>query len=628
MAEVTDGQLETQIAQIENETVAGANTKTRVASTMRNLKDSKVHKVSGKGLSTNDYDNAAKTKVDAIDQVYSAAEKTKLSSVDQVYTAAEKTKVAAIDQVYTSAEKTKVAAIITNGNGTSYLANDGTYKTVSAGGGTVDTVLADGSTNAIANNAVFDALALKVDKDGAKVLSDNNYSSADKTKVDAIDQVYTSAEKTKVSAIDQVYTAAEKTKVSNLSGVNTGDQDLSGYATTLALTTHTGNTSNPHNVTKAQVGLSNVDNTSDASKNSATATLTNKTISGSNNTLTNIPASSISGIISSANLPQLHFSDADFAGSGTEGDPITVIGGGGSTGDVTLNGTQTLTNKTISGASNTLSNIPQSSVTSLVSDLSAKQTTITLTTTGTSGAATFNSTTGALNIPQYSGGGGGTSINYRKKQTLRDHFLHGLTSSGSVGELRWAYNGGTVSYATDTGRAGVMRRAAANTATSSAMYLVSGDFVNTLKCYHFVSQTWVMRNYDTVRDYDARMGVANQFSSNPATNWFGFECLQGDANWYCVTRAGGTQTRTDTGIAFGTAWKDFKWTRDNATGNVSFYYSTDGGSNYTLIATHTTNLVASSTLLVIFSQIFQNATAGDRKLEFDYFECELDRLDE
>ncbi len=36
-----------------------------------------------------------------------------------------------------------------------------------------------------------------------------------------------------------------------------------------------------------------------------------------------------------------------------------------------------------------------------------KQRTITLTTTGTSGAATFNSGTGALNIPQYSGGGGG-----------------------------------------------------------------------------------------------------------------------------------------------------------------------------------------------------------------------------
>ena len=40
------------------------------------------------------------------------------------------------------------------------------------------------------------------------------------------------------------------------------------------LTSHTGNTSNPHNVTKAQVGLGNVDNTSDLSKPISTATQT------------------------------------------------------------------------------------------------------------------------------------------------------------------------------------------------------------------------------------------------------------------------------------------------------------------------------------------------------------------
>ena len=40
------------------------------------------------------------------------------------------------------------------------------------------------------------------------------------------------------------------------------------------LTSHTGNTSNPHSVTKAQVGLGNVDNTSDASKPISTAAQT------------------------------------------------------------------------------------------------------------------------------------------------------------------------------------------------------------------------------------------------------------------------------------------------------------------------------------------------------------------
>jgi len=49
-------------------------------------------------------------------------------------------------------------------------------------------------------------------------------------------------------------------------------------------------------LSKNDVGLDNADNTSDASKNSATATLTNKTISGVSNTLTNIPQSAVSNL--------------------------------------------------------------------------------------------------------------------------------------------------------------------------------------------------------------------------------------------------------------------------------------------------------------------------------------------
>lgn len=45
-----------------------------------------------------------------------------------------------------------------------------------------------------------------------------------------------------------------------------------------ALATHIADNTNPHGVTKSQVGLDQVDNTSDSTKNSATATLTNKTI--------------------------------------------------------------------------------------------------------------------------------------------------------------------------------------------------------------------------------------------------------------------------------------------------------------------------------------------------------------
>ena len=84
-----------------------------------------------------------------------------------------------------------------------------------------------------------------------------------------------------------------------------------------------------------------------------TATLTNKTISGSNNTLTNIPNSALTN-----NSITINGTAVPLGGS------ITVQGSGGSgSGDVTLTGIQTLTNKTISGSSNTLTNIPNSALT-------------------------------------------------------------------------------------------------------------------------------------------------------------------------------------------------------------------------------------------------------------------------
>ena len=47
---------------------------------------------------------------------------------------------------------------------------------------------------------------------------------------------------------------------------------LSQFTDNIGVATHIANTSNPHNVTKAQVGLGNVDNTSDTNKPISTAT--------------------------------------------------------------------------------------------------------------------------------------------------------------------------------------------------------------------------------------------------------------------------------------------------------------------------------------------------------------------
>ena len=67
---------------------------------------------------------------------------------------------------------------------------------------------------------------------------------------------------------------------------------LSGVAGVTSINSMTGTVT----LGKSDIGLGNVDNTSDATKNSATATLTNKTISGSSNTLSNIAQSSVTNL--------------------------------------------------------------------------------------------------------------------------------------------------------------------------------------------------------------------------------------------------------------------------------------------------------------------------------------------
>ena len=70
------------------------------------------------------------------------------------------------------------------------------------------------------------------------------------------------------TATNAVITAAD----TMLSALGKLQKQVSDNLSTL--TSHTSNTSNPHSVTKAQVGLSNVDNTSDANKPISTATQT------------------------------------------------------------------------------------------------------------------------------------------------------------------------------------------------------------------------------------------------------------------------------------------------------------------------------------------------------------------
>jgi len=156
------------------------------------------------------------------------------------------------------------------------------------------------------STATATALGDKVDKVAGKGLSTNdltdilkgNYDTAytnththsNKTVLDAIQESLTTTLK---SNYDTAYSHSQTTgnphnttptniglgNVNNTSDANkpvsTAQQTaLNLKADATALSSHTGNTSNPHSVTKSQVGLGNCDNTSDANKPISTATQT------------------------------------------------------------------------------------------------------------------------------------------------------------------------------------------------------------------------------------------------------------------------------------------------------------------------------------------------------------------
>jgi len=91
---------------------------------------------------------------------------------------------------------------------------------------------------------------------------------------------------------------------------------LSGKADASALTAHTGNTSNPHSVTKAQIGLGNVDNTSDANKPISTATQT--ALDGKANTSHTHTAAQITDLTATINgkiVPKKYFKTVKCTGT-------------------------------------------------------------------------------------------------------------------------------------------------------------------------------------------------------------------------------------------------------------------------------------------------------------------------
>ena len=222
----------------------------RTASAQDTIDSSKVDKVTGKGLSTNDYTAADKAKVDAIpaspkytDTVYDdTAVKTRLTAVENEVAGIEAGSGSGFSGSYNDlTDKPTIPDAVTEGtvSGWGFTKNTGTYSKPTGGipkadlASAVQTSLgkADSALQAVPSTyrtaSAQDTIDKgKVDKVTGKGLSTNDYTYADKAKVDAIpaspkytDTVYDdTAVKNRLTAVENEVAGIEAGSGSGFSG--------------------------------------------------------------------------------------------------------------------------------------------------------------------------------------------------------------------------------------------------------------------------------------------------------------------------------------------------------------------------------------------------------------------------
>ncbi len=201
--------------------------------------------------------------------------------------------------------------------------------------------------------------------------------------------------------------------------------------------------------------------------------------------------------------------------------------------------------------------------------------------------------------------------NYKRRFALQDDFTTGGQPTGTIGDLGWLSNGTLVVRPGELNHPGVIRldtRAVSGT-HERLNFSLSPSF--NVGFNHEVTWVAVVNTVDA--NTTVRLGSANSVAGAPPVNGIYFEKLDGDTNWFAVTRAGGTQTRTDTGVAVSASYITARYSFN---GSAVLFYIND-----LLVATNTTNIPVG--LESPFAYII-NSAAASKTMDVDYFEIIAD----
>lgn len=201
---------------------------------------------------------------------------------------------------------------------------------------------------------------------------------------------------------------------------------------------------------------------------------------------------------------------------------------------------------------------------------------------------------------------------------LVDEFLFASTETGEIGELGWGFTNGTWNLvASEANHPGTCRRAStAVSLTVASAYPGGGGAAVNMRFDQLDEINWVVRVPTPVASTDIRIGLANDFTTNPPINGAYFEKLTADTNWFGVGRVSSVETRTDTGVAAAAdAWVKLRLRRVSAT---VLGFSVNGGAEIQVAG----NMPIDTTSLLPGFQIIPT-TANARNLDVDFFSMRL-----
>lgn len=367
--------------------------------------------------------------------------------------------------------------------------------------------------------------------------------------------------------------------------VSTAQQTaLNAKADTTALTAHTGNTANPHAVTKAQVGLGNVDNTSDANK----------------------PVSTAQQTALDAKQP-LHANLTAEAGLTGAADRVSYYTGVGAKALATLTTYgRSLIAAADAAATKTLLALVKGDVglsnVDNTSDVNKPVSTAQATSIATKAA--LSHTHAVTDLPDFGKDG----------FYLKDDFTTLGGTGVGIGELGWSTGGGTVaSTVSSAGHPGINSRGTGGSAGTVTYARLAATTTGHILSAELFDMTWVLRLTQSDTDTALRIGIGADSSANPPNDGIFVEKLYADTSWFGVTRAASSQNRTAALVTSDTGWHRVRIRRIDAS---TIGFTVDAGAE--VQATLTIPTVAMVPFFTIINQ-----TAVNKLLDMDFFSLRI-----